>query len=467
MSEQTANKRETWASRWTFIMAATGSAVGLGNIWKFPYIAGENGGGAFVLIYLICILLIGIPVMIAEVLMGRWGRSSPVHSVSLLVKEANASKFWLIIGWMGVAAGVIILSYYSVIAGWAIHYLKLMVSGAMQGIDGAGSGQIFDALLASPSALTLYHSLFMLMTMLVVIAGVTKGLGRAVRFLMPILMVLLVILLIFSIRMGDFPAAVRYLFAVDFSSLSAPAVLTALGHAFFTLSLGMGAVMVYGSYMPDRAPIGKTVLTVAGLDTLVALVAGLAIFPIVFASSAISPSEGPGLLFVSLPIAFGNMSGGIVFGFLFFALVTIAAWSSSISLVEPAVSWLVETNKATRLQAGILFGLLCWLLGLGTVFSFNHWEDIRLFKFNFFEFVDFTTSKLMLPLGGLLMAVFVGWVIGRDKVKPKLEFGETGVFSLWLVVLRYIAPVAILWITLEALSGIFDLPWLSLLNLFG
>lgn len=467
MSEQIANKRETWTSRWTFIMAATGSAVGLGNIWKFPYIAGENGGGAFVLVYLICILLIGIPVMIAEVLMGRWGRSSPVHSVYKLVKETDASKFWKVIGWMGVAAGVLILSYYSVIAGWAIHYLKLMMSGAIQGVDGEASGQIFNELLASSSSLTLYHSLFMLMTMFVVIAGVTKGLGRAVRLLMPILMVLLVILLFFSVRMGDFPAAVRYLFAVDFSSLSAPAILTALGHAFFTLSLGMGSMMVYGSYMPDQAPIGKTVLTVAGLDTLVALVAGLAIFPIVFASAAISPGEGPGLLFVSLPVAFGNMPGGMFFGILFFALVTIAAWSSSISLVEPAVSWLVETKKATRLQAGILFGLLCWLLGLGTVFSFNHWEDIKLLGFNFFEFSDFITANLMLPLGGLLMAIFVGWVINRDKLKSYLEFGEVKAFNIWLAVLRYVAPVAILWVTLEALSGILDLPWLSLLNLLG
>jgi NSS family neurotransmitter:Na+ symporter len=467
MSSKAERVHETWNSRWTFVMAATGSAVGLGNIWKFPYIAGENGGGAFVFVYLICILILGIPIMMAEVLMGRWGRSSPVHSMYKLVDEIKAPRIWHGIGWMGVGAGIIILSYYSVIAGWAIHYLIQMATGTINGLDGAGSNALFGDMLGSPSTLIFYHSLFMIMTIFVIIAGVTKGLGRAVRILMPLLMVLLLVLLVFSIRMGDFGAAVNYLFAVDFSSLTGQSILTALGHAFFTLSLGMGSIMVYGAYMPDHAPIGKTVLTVAGLDTLVALVAGLAIFPIVFANEAIVPSEGPGLLFVSLPIAFGNMPGGIIFGFMFFALVTMAAWSSSISLIEPAVAWFVETKKATRLQAGLAFGFICWLLGLGTVFSFGVWEDIRLLGLNFFEFADFLTANIMLPLGGMFMAIFVGWMMNINTVRDELDIESDRIFNTWTFVLRYVSPIAILWVTLEGLSHIFGVHWLSLLNLFN
>lgn len=467
MSDEAGRVRETWTSRWTFIMAATGSAVGLGNIWKFPYIAGENGGGAFVLVYLFCILTIGIPVMIAEVLMGRWGRSSPVHTMYKLVDDAKAPRIWHGIGWMGVVAGFIILSYYSVIAGWAIRYFLQVGSGAIQGIDGPGSSELFGSMLSSPGTLIFYHSLFMVMTMFVVIAGVTNGLGRAVRILMPMLMLLLIILLAFSLRMGDFPAAFNYLFSVDFSSLTGPAILTALGHAFFTLSLGMGAIMVYGSYMPEHASVGKTVLTIAGLDTLVALMAGMAIFPIVFANPAIAPSEGPGLLFVSLPIAFGSMPGGMVFGMLFFALVTVAAWSSSISLIEPAVSWLVETKKATRLQAGLAFGLICWLLGLGTVLSFGAWENVRLLGLNFFEFADFLTANIMLPLGGMLMAVFVGWTMNQTLVRQELDIDSDLIFNLWRTVLRVFSPIAILWVTLEGLSGIFGWPWLSIISWFS
>lgn len=467
MSEQTGAAYETWSSRWTFILAAAGSAVGLGNIWKFPYIAGENGGGAFVLIYLVCICLLSVPIMMAEVLMGRWGRSSPIHTMYKLADEIKASRAWHGLGWMGVIAGIIILSYYSVIAGWAIFYLLQFLNGSIQGINGAGSGALFDGMLSSSGTMIFYHSLFMVMTMAVVIAGVTRGLGKAVRILMPMLMVLLLIVLVFSIRMGDFPAAVSYLFAPDFSLLTGESILTALGHAFFTVSLGMGAIMVYGSYMPGDAHIGKTVLTVAGLDTLVALVSGLAIFPIVFANAAIAPSEGPGLLFVSLPIAFGNMPGGIFFGFLFFALVTMAAWSSSISLVEPAVAWLVETKKATRLQAGIIFGLVCWSLGLGTVFSFNAWQDIRLLGLNFFEFADFLTANILLPLGGLLMAIFVGWKMNINTVRKEMGMKSDFVFNAWIKVLQFFAPLGILWITLEGLAGILGLPWLSLLNLFS
>ncbi|MEQ9209589.1 MAG: sodium-dependent transporter [Pseudomonadales bacterium] len=447
--------REAWGSRLTFILAATGSAVGLGNIWKFPYITGENGGGAFVLVYLVCILLAGIPIMIAEVFMGKRARISPVMAVEKLAKESGQSQRWRWLGIMGVVAGMLILSYYSVVAGWALAYFPKMASGAFVGIDDAGSSALFNEHLSSPWTLLGWHSLFIVMTMTIVISGVTRGLGRAVEYLMPILFVLLLILLGFSISQGEFVHAVQYLFAFDFSSLSMKSVLAALGHAFFTLSIGMGAIMAYGSYMPEDAPIAKTVLTVAALDTCVALIAGLAIFPIVFASPAIEPGEGPGLLFISLPIAFGSMPGGVFFGTLFFALVSIAAWTSSISLIEPAVSWAVDKRKATRLQAGIILGGFCWLLGIGSALSFNVFSDPWIFgQFNWFEFSDFLTANVMLPLGGILMAIFVGHMFGKSAVMESMDI-EGWLFDAWRFVLRWITPDLIKIIFILGIINIF------------
>ena len=456
-TNSTAGVHGAWTSRLTFILAATGSAVGLGNIWKFPYIAGENGGGAFVLVYLVCILVVGIPVMIAEVLMGRRGRSSPVHTVTRLAKEAGAHSAWRWIGWMGVVAGFLILSYYSVVAGWALAYLPKMVTGAFNGIDGAASGAVFDGLLANPLELLGWHTLFMVMTMFVVVAGVTKGLGVAVRTFMPLLFVLLLVILGFSMAEGNFKQAFSYLFSFDASRLSFESVLIALGHAFFTLSLGMGAIMAYGAYMPADAPIGKSVLTIAFLDTAVALVAGMAIFPMVFSSPDIVPGEGPGLLFVSLPIAFGNMPAGIFFGTLFFALVSLAAWSSSISLIEPAVAWFVEKKNVSRMQAGIVCGILCWALGIGSLLSFNLWSETKLLdKFTFFEFADFLTANIMLPLGGVLIAIFAGFLMDQKIVRDELDIDNSGIFKTWRFVLRWVSPIAVSIIFVAGIINVFS-----------
>ncbi|MBC6427921.1 MAG: sodium-dependent transporter [Cellvibrionales bacterium] len=446
----------TWSSRLTFILAATGSAVGLGNIWKFPYITGENGGGAFVLVYLLCILLAGIPVMIAEVLLGKQGRSSPVFAVQRLALEAGRSRHWRWLGALGVVAGVLILSYYSVIAGWALAYLPKMLAGDFVGIAGDGSSAIFKSHLARPAVLLGWHSLFMVMTMAVVIAGVTRGLGRAVEFLMPVLFVLLLILLGFAIAEGEFMQAVRYLFSFDnAAALTGKSVLIALGHAFFTLSIGMGAIMAYGSYMPPAAPVARTVWVVAVMDTCVALVAGLAIFPIVFASPDLDPASGPGLLFVSLPVAFGGMPAGVLFGTLFFALVSVAAWTSSISLIEPAVAWLVDSGRARRWQAGVILGVLCWAIGVGSVLSFNDWQDWHLLGgFNWFELSDFLTANLMLPLGGILMAIFVGHLYSTQAVRKALDI-EGWLYRLWHFVLRWVSPVLVAVVLVYGLIGVF------------
>lgn len=433
-----------WGSRWIFILAATGSAVGLGNIWKFPYIAGENGGGAFVLVYLLCIAIVGIPIMMGEVLIGRRGRNSPINAMRALALEAQASRFWKYVGWMGALAGLLILSYYSVIAGWAIIYVYRLGSGQFENADAATVGQAFDGLLADPVMLTALHTFFMVMTMVVVARGVNRGLEAAIRILMPALFVLLIILLGYSLTSGAFEQGARFLFDFDFSKLSSESILIALGHAFFTLSLGMGAIMVYGAYMPKQASIGSTVLIVAGMDTLVALAAGLAIFPIVFANN-MEPGAGPGLLFVTLPIAFGQMPGGMIFGSLFFLLVTFAAWSSSISLIEPMVAWVVEKDIMNRNKAALLLGVITWTLGLGTVVSFNVGSDVSfLMGKNFFDSLDYLTANIMLPLGGLLVAIFAGWTMKRTTVEKELNMASYGVYALWTITVRLISPAAVI-----------------------
>lgn len=447
-----------WSSRLIFILAATGSAVGLGNIWKFPYITGQNGGGAFVLVYLACIAIIGIPIMIAEILLGRRGRQSPINTMTALAAESGCSPRWGWLGWLGVASGFLIMSFYSVVAGWSLAYVLEAVSGDFQGLDGDSAGAAFGALIGNPGEATFWHTVFSVMTAVVVAKGVRSGLERAVRILMPALFILLVLLLGYAMSTGYFTDGLNFLFKPDFGKLSAEGILVALGHAFFTLSLGMGAIMVYGSYMPARASIAGTTLVIALMDTVVALLAGMAIFPIVFANG-LAPSAGPGLVFVSLPIAFGEMPGGTLFGTLFFVLLTFAAWTSAISIIEPAVAYLVENMGMSRRRATFVVTGLAWLLGLLTVMSFSDWA----FSFHFagvlkengiFDILDIATSSIMLPLGGLAIALFTGWAMKRSMVAEELGLGESVGFQLWYVLVRYVSPVALVVLFLHSL-GVF------------
>tara|TARA_R110001583_G_scaffold712_3_gene6570 strand:- start:812 stop:2179 length:1368 start_codon:yes stop_codon:yes gene_type:complete len=432
----------SWASRWTFILAATGSSVGLGNIWKFPYIAGENGGGAFVLVYLACIGLVGIPIMMAEVLLGRRGRQSPTNTFRELAVEVGSSRRWAWLGLCGVVAGMMIFGFYSVVSGWVLAYVVYAAEGSFVGAGVDQIGALFAGLLADPQELVIWHTLFVILVAGVVARGVTKGLEVAIRILMPLLFILLLLLLVYAMTSGAFGQAVYFLFHVDFSALSWNAVLVALGHAFFTLSLGMGSMMVYGSYMPKNASIGGTVLIVAALDTLVALAAGLAIFPLVFLNQ-LDPGAGPGLMFVTLPVAFGHMDGGQIFGFLFFAMVAIAAWSSAISLLEPVVAYVVERFRISRLEACVILGGIVWVLGVGALTSFNIGSQWSLGGMNFFDLLDFLTANVLLPLGGLLVCIFAGWWVGRRITREELSMRSEWVFTAWFFVIRYVAPAAV------------------------
>jgi NSS family neurotransmitter:Na+ symporter len=433
-----------WASRWVFVLAAAGSAVGLGNIWKFPYITGEYGGGAFVLVYLLCVLLVGMPVMVAEIMLGRRARAAPINAVAKLAVESGVSRRWGLVGWLGSVAGFLILSFYSVIAGWALYYAVQMGSGTFAGADAAVVGAAFDGLLADPFQLLSWHSLFMAMTLLVVAGGVNKGLERAVRVMMPALVVLLLVLVGYATTTGHFMQGLHFMFDPDFSKLTTEAVIVAMGHAFFSLSLGMGAIMAYGAYMPHRQSVLGSAVAISLIDTVFALLAGIAIFPIVFANN-LEPGVGPGLMFVTLPLAFAQLPLGEVFGTLFFVLVIFAAWTSSISLAEPFVAWAVERGMR-RLTATMIIGVTSWLLGIGTILSFNEWKgpEFHLFGRSFFDNLDFLTTNIMLPLGGVLIAVFAGWAMKETKSMKELAIGNTAVYIAWRIAIRILAPLGIL-----------------------
>lgn len=443
-----------WSTRLAFILAATGSAVGLGNIWRFPYTAGEYGGGAFVIVYLLCVALIGIPIMMAEIMLGRRGRQSPINTMRALARAEGQSGAWQILGWMGIVAGFLILSFYSVIAGWTMAYIFRAASGMFSAIDAAGAGAMFDGLVGDAERLLAWHTIFMVMVVLVVARGVAGGLEKSVRILMPALFVLLLVMVGYAAQTGDFAGAARYLFEPDFAELkdkAGEAILSAMGQAFFSLSLGMGAIMIYGSYLKRDSSIAQNTVLVASLDTLVALLAGLAIFPIVFAHG-LAPDSGPGLIFQTLPIAFGEMPGGAFFGSLFFVLLLFAAWTSAISLLEPLVAWLVENQGFSRVRAAVLGGVTVWLLGIACLLSLNAWSEIKIFGKGFLDLFDYLTANIMLPLGGVLIAVFAGWLMARASSADELQMGEGIAYRLWSLLIRYVAPIGVAIVLLNAIG---------------
>ena len=431
-----------WSSQTAFILAAVGSAVGLGNLWKFPYITGENGGGAFVLVYLACVLLIGLPVLMAEIGLGRRGAASPPEAMRKLAKDNGASKLWWLLGLNGILAGVLILSFYTVIAGWAGAYFYDSFIGELNNINAKQAGEHFDALIANPMHLLFWHTILMVATIIVVSKGLKSGIEKAITYMMPVLLVLLLILLGYAMTTSGFGQSVSFLFNPDFSKLTWNSVLIAMGHAFFTLSIGLGTMMVYGSYLSKKHSIVKASIWIAFADTLVALIAGMVIFSIVF-SNGLEAGSGPGLLFQTLPVAFGQMTGGWFFGTLFFGLVVIAAFSSAISLIEPAISWVIDRWKMTRTGASWLVGFLTWLVGVGTVLSFSDWSEVYfLTDKNFFDTLDYITTNIMLPLGGLFIAVFFGWILTKEQIKNELNL-QASSLALFLNTLKYITPIAV------------------------
>lgn len=449
MSEQ--QQRGTWASRLGFILAAAGSAVGLGNIWRFPYVTGKYGGGLFVLAYIGFTVLIGLPIMIAEVMLGRATQSSPVLAFRRL---EHGGFSW--IGWLGVAAGFLILSFYSVVAGWTIHYVVLSVSDSFSTLRPAEISGLFDALVANPWLNVLYHGLFMSVTVAVVFGGVQSGIERVSRVLMPALFVLLLGLVAYCIFLPGMPKALNFVFAPHAESFKLSSVLTALGQAFFSLSLGMGAMLTYGSYLQRDAGIPKASLWVAVLDTSIALLSSLVVFPITY-SHGMEPQAGPGLIFKSIPIAFSQMPGGYLLSIVFFVLVVFAAITSSISLQEVVTSNFIDLYGWGRRKVSLVTGAIIFVFGVPSALSggdvFGTWMKALTGR-SFFDWADYVTANWMLPLGGMMIAIFVGFVLDAKLRSEEFRRGASwgGLHGIWLLLVRFLAPVAVLIILLESVG---------------
>lgn len=432
-----------WSSRLNFILATTGAAVGLGSIWKFPYMAGANGGGAFVLILLVATVFIGIPIMMAEILLGRLGRANPVATMRYLAKQQQQPRQWQWLGWWGALALVLVLSFYSVIAGWSIAYFFKSVTGVWQSITPAEIQKDWAQFLSNPLQLLLWHSLFIFLTLWVVARGVHRGLEKASRIMMPGLFIVLLILMIASIFIGDFQQALVFLFKPDFSKITPSVAIDALGQAAFSLAIGAGCMLVYGCYTTENTKLAINTCLIASLIILVSILSGLAIFPLVF-QYELSPQGGPGLMFHVLPIVLSHMPAGHFFGSLFFLMLLFAAWTSSISMAEPLVVILTEEFKMTRLMGAILVGILTWALGGLAMLSFNLLGEFKILgRFLIFDaMADFATN-IILPTGAFCFAIFAGWFIEPTPAKQALGLSSFG-FWLWRFLVRWIAPTAIL-----------------------
>jgi NSS family neurotransmitter:Na+ symporter len=457
------NQREKWGSKIGFILAASGSAIGLGNIWRFPYVVGENGGAAFIFIYLVCVALIGLPVIMGEVLIGRSGQRNPVGSFKALTK----SKFWPLVGGMGIIGGFIILSYYAVVAGWSVGYIYEAIAGNFYEFNTPTSAaDHFNDLNANVFWIVGMFVGFMILTMVIVFFGVQKGIERGSKIMMPALLLLLLIVMVKGITMEGSEAGLTFLFKPDWSKISGLTILEALGQAFFTLSLGMGAMLTYGSYMSEKDSVPSSSIQIVFLDTTIAIIAGIAIFTAVF-STGMNPSSGEGLIFHTLPVVFTKMIGGYVFSILFFILLTIAAITSAISLMEVVTAYFVDEKKWKRHNAVIVFGTATILFGIPSALSFNILSEWTIFGLNYFELLIYITANIMLPLGGFLIAVFIAYVWGLDKAVIDLKKGAENLFQnyvwilkVWRLIIKYLAPILILIVLLHSLgllSNIIDL----------
>ncbi|RGP40765.1 Orphan sodium- and chloride-dependent neurotransmitter transporter NTT5 [Altererythrobacter insulae] len=458
---------ENWSSRTAFILAAVGSAVGLGNMWRFPAEAGENGGGAFVLFYIFCVLLIGLPVLLSEVLIGRHGQANAPESVRRVARDSKASEGWSILASMGVFAAFLILSFYCVVGGWVVYYIGVFLSdlfqtgltgGAFEGRAASDIEGLLPSLFGNGGLMVGLNLGFLAVTMFFVARGISSGIEWVAVYLMPIFFVLFLGITIYGAFTGNFSEAVAYLFTFDFSKLTGDVMLAAVGQAFFSLSLGVAGMMTYGAYANRDTNLGKTSGIIASADTGVAILAGLAIFPIVFAAG-MSASAGPGLMFASLPVAFQSMPFGSLIGFAFFIMIFFAALTSSVSLLEAPTAYVFEKFKLSRPVAVLLVGAGAAVLGVLSSLSFNEMADFRPLSFvpifaeaNFFDALDGVTAKLFMPIGAILTCVFVGWIADAKLIDD--ENGLDGALhQTWRILVRFICPLALTVILLFGLFG--------------
>ncbi|MFQ6021265.1 MAG: sodium-dependent transporter [Acidiferrobacterales bacterium] len=437
-----------WSSSWIFVLAASGAAIGLKNIWQFPFLIDTYGGGAFIVVYALCVLLVGVPLFTAEALLGRCGRKSPVNSLRLLAERSGRARHWGLLGWIGVTAGFLILSSLSVLAGWIIAYAVRAATGVLAGLTADGVDSLFRTFVNDPEKQLFWHSLFMLMTVAVVARGVKAGLEPFIKYAVPALFALLIVLLIYAAGAGEFGQAAMRLLHPDFTRVTRMGVIAALGYAFFSLSLGVGAMLTYGAYLPDKASIPKLSLAVVAIDTLAGIVGGLVVIAIVLSGSG-EPASRPELLFETLPVTLDQLPWGRVMCTLLFVALLLAAWLSAIALIEPLVAWMVESVRVSRLSATIICGVGAWFLGIVTVLSFNYWR----FSFKFFgtlktlgsfDFLQILTSGFLLPLSGILIALFAGWVLQPELTRAGFNARSPCTYDVWLWSVRVVTPALML-----------------------
>lgn len=470
MVAATQSTNEGWSSRSAFILAAVGAAVGLGNIWRFPTLAGENGGGAFVLFYIACVFLLGLPLVLAEIFIGRVGQTDAVGSIRRVAAQSNASPGWSVFGGVGAVAAFLILSFYSVVAGWVLYYAGVMGADFVQAImagepfRGALAGESQEQIqqrladmFANPGLLLAMHFAFMGLTLFIIARGVDSGIEKAATYLMPVFFVLLVGLVLYGAVEGDMSGAVSFLFSPDWSKLTPQVMNSALGQALFSLSLGVAGLITYGSYIKEDSGLGGTSVMIAFADTGVAMLAGLMIFPIVFAVG-LDPAAGPTLVFQTLPFAFQTMPGGALFGFLFFVLILVAAITSSISLLEVPTAWGIGELGWSRPKSALIFGGGAFLIGIACLLGYNVWADVRPLGFwplfaetDILDTVDGFTGKVMLPVGALLTSIFIGWKADTALLRTTTGLSPM-VFNVWRILIAWLCPIAV---TIILVTGLF------------
>lgn len=441
-----------WSSRFGFIMASVGFAVGLGNIWRFPYVTGENGGAAFVLIYLACAFCIGVPIVIAEILIGRRGQAGTAGSMKAVAAQEGRSPAWIGVGYMNQLAAFLILVTYAVICGWVLWYLCKAVLTGFAGVDVALANEAFSAVTSDTLGMQVWTVAGLLICGAILYAGVTEGIERAVSILMPMLFVLLLLLVAFNAYAGGLPEAVVWLFSPDFSKINGSVILAALGQAFFSVGVGMAAMMAYGSYLPQDARIVSSAFLIVIADTLVALLAGLVIFPAVF-NNGLDPASGPGLIFTTLPVAFAQMPGGHLFACLFFLLLAVAGVTSMVGLLESLVSWLEELHGFSRHAATLTVVGSNIALSLLSVLGYTVLSQWRLFGLPLNDLADYVSNQVLLPIGGLLIAVFVGWFVSRAASEQELDLGPGYHYAIWRFLVRWPVPLAVAVIFLAGVRG--------------
>lgn len=446
--------REAWSSRLGFIFAVAGSAVGLANIWRFPYIVGKHGGAAFIIVYLICLALMGFPVFMAEMLIGRTTHTSPKGAFAAL----GRNRFWAAGGTLTILTGFIVSSFYSAVAGWILGYLVEALLGKVTHFQNSvDAGIHYTSLMSNPFWCVGFHFLFLLCCVGVLYLGVREGIERGSKFMMPLLFIVLFFLVFNGLFMSHADQALRFLFTPDWSVLTPTAIMIAMGQAFFTLSVGQGTLVTYGSYLKGHEDLLKSCFPVVLMDTFVSILSAIAVFTIVF-SVGMEPNAGPGLIFHTLPLAFSQISGGYLLAILFFLLVILAALTSEISALEPAIAYLIDEHQWKRKPAVLACGLGGFLLGVPSALSYNLLKDYTISGMTFLDLLDFVCSSILIPVGGLLAVLLVGWRWGLPKALAALKQGAEAFFKrhTWLThyfwfCFKYSAPVLILLVFLNAL----------------